>query len=57
VQKTGAITLIDDEQRHGNINTDFNAYTTDEEGNPTLFQTAVYVSITLLTVPPFNHDT
>ncbi|MEP6846138.1 MAG: histidine kinase [Panacibacter sp.] len=31
--KTGAITYIDDEQGIGNINTDFNAYTTDSEGN------------------------
>jgi ligand-binding sensor domain-containing protein len=30
---TGAVTVIDDEQGVGNINTDFNAYTTDEEGN------------------------
>lgn len=31
--KTGGITYIDDEQGIENINTDFNAYTTDREGN------------------------
>lgn len=31
--KTGVITYIDDEQGIENINTDFNAYTTDREGN------------------------
>jgi len=31
--RTGAVTFIDDEQGIGNINTDFNAYTTDNEGN------------------------
>lgn len=31
--KTGAITFVDDEQGIGNINTDFNAYTTDTDGN------------------------
>ena len=30
---TGAITFIDDEQGVGNVNTDFNAYTTDKDGN------------------------
>jgi ligand-binding sensor domain-containing protein len=31
--KTGVVTYIDDEQGIGNINTDFNAYSTDNEGN------------------------
>lgn len=31
--KNGALTFIDDEQGIGNINTDFNAYTTDKDGN------------------------
>jgi streptogramin lyase len=31
--ETGAITYMDDEQGIGNINTDFNAYTTDNNGN------------------------
>ena len=31
--KNGSVSYIDDEQGIGNINTDFNAYTTDKEGN------------------------
>ncbi|QEC68552.1 hypothetical protein FRZ67_15015 [Panacibacter ginsenosidivorans] len=66
--KTGAITFVDDEQGIGNINTDFNAYTTDGEGNlyfisdsticryHSSYHTALQPTILIDNVQLFLHD-